>query len=47
MRYPKKFPPGLQIDDTVSLIDIYRTVGDLIGEDNFPCNEAPDRYVIK
>ena len=45
MRYPKRFPPGLRIDATVSLIDIYGTVGDLIGENNFTCNEAPDRCV--
>ena len=45
IRYPKKIRSDLQIDATVSLIDIYRTVGDLIGEENITCNEAPDRCV--
>ena len=46
MRFPEKLPQNIEISQQVSLIDIYRTLGDLIGEGKFHCNEASDRYVF-
>lgn len=42
-RYPRmiKEPRVLQ-NVTVSHIDVYRTLADIIGDENLPCNEAPD-----
>ena len=42
-RYPKLFKkPRTDHDAHVSFLDVFKTLADLIGDFNLPCNEAPD-----
>ena len=34
--------PRVIKDATVSFIDVYRTLAEIIGDRDLPCNEAPD-----
>merc|ERR1719500_2643489 len=41
-RYPKMFKPRVDLDAHVSYLDVFRTLADIIGDQDLPCNEAPD-----
>jgi len=42
-RYPKLFKkPRTDHDAHVSYLDVFKTLADIIGDFNLPCNEAPD-----
>ena len=40
-RWPKKFKVGQNSENTVSYIDVYRTLADIVSVD-LKCNQAPD-----
>ena len=47
--YPNGFKPKVISDQTVSYVDVYRTLADVIDpRRRLPCNEAPDsRSILK
>lgn len=41
-KYPRMIKPKVDRQSIVSYVDVYKTLAEFIGDQNVPCNEAPD-----